>query len=158
MTDLSPALRLARATLRPLLVGTIVLTATSCFAGDKQATRSCRDGSIPPNAKAGASGGSTKHAGASQPHRIKLSWKASVTATTAPKDPVVGYNIFRRESGADCQPAVNACEKINLALISGTSCTDYDVQAGHTYIYQAQAVSLLHVVSPFSKEAKATLP
>lgn len=87
-------------------------------------------------------------------HGIRLQWKPS----PSPNATVAGYNIFRRESGPDCQQKVNSCQQINQAIISATTCVDYSAQPGRTYIYQAQTVSHSGLRSAMSNEAKATLP
>lgn len=92
------------------------------------------------------------------PHSVKLSWQASVPANAAPQSAVAGYNIYRRESGNPCEQPRASCVKINKVLITGTACVDYDVSSGHTYIYEAQAVSVAHVPSRMSKQAKARVP
>jgi hypothetical protein len=127
-----------------------------CHADEKQGDQSCRDGSA---ASANvALSGPASGTQTSKPHSIRLSWGASVPASATARDAVEGYNIFRRESGKDCQQPGNSCQKINTALVSGTSCTDYSVDLGHTYIYQAQAVSHGKRVSGLSREIKAALP
>lgn len=137
----------------------ILLSGTICVAGDEQAARSCRDKSIPARQTGTQwAGGKSSSELPPKPHGIRLSWKASIPASTAAADAIAGYNIFRHESAKDCEQTGNACEKINQALISGTSCTDYFVQGGHTYIYQVQAVSAGKIASRFSREAKAVMP
>lgn len=127
-----------------------------CHADEKQGDRNCRDGSVVPANV--APGGPTAGTQTSKPPGIRLSWGASVPASATARDAVEGYNIFRRESGKDCQQPGNSCQKINMVLISETSCTDYSVELGHTYIYQAQAVSYGKRVSGLSREVKAALP
>jgi hypothetical protein len=140
---------------RCLVIG-VALSVVVCCADEKQGDRSCRDGSAAPvNVAPGAPAAGTQ---TSKPHGIRLSWTASVPASTTARDAVAGYNIFRRESGKDCQQPGNSCQKINIVLISETSCTDYSAEPGHTYIYQAQAVSYGKMVSGLSREAKAALP
>ena len=88
-----------------------------------------------------------------KPHSIKLKWNPSAS----PQTMVKGYFIFRRESGPSCEKRDNACVNLNTGNpIIGTSCTDFAVQAGHTYIYQAQTAGSNKTVSVFSKEATAT--
>lgn len=86
------------------------------------------------------------------PHGIKLTWNPS----PSPNATVVGYNLFRREVGPNCQQKNNRCHQVNRTVISGTTCVDYSAEAGHTYIYQAQTVGHGGVVSVMSNEAKAT--
>jgi hypothetical protein len=148
-------------TLRDFAAVVILFSGTVCVAGDEQAARSCHDNSMPAATRQTIAV-ETKDKSVSEPelkpHGIKLSWHASVPASTSSVDAVAGYNIFRRESGKDCQQPGNTCEKINEVLILGTSCTDYSVQPGHTYVYQAQAVSAGKVASKFSREARAVMP
>ena len=61
-----------------------------------------------------------------------------------------GYLIERKEPNG-------SYKTISLAPIQETSCTDYDVVAGHTYIYQARTVSLAGAVSLPSGEATASV-
>jgi hypothetical protein len=159
ITSLSRLLSI-RLALRVLLAGATLLVGMGCYAGDNQASRSCRDNSVPvADTQTIGSGSQTQDAVVrARPRSVKLSWNASVPASAMPKDAVAGYNIFRSELGKDCLREASACNKINQTLILGTSCTDYAVEAGRTYIYKAQAVSVRNVNSKLSNDAKATLP
>jgi hypothetical protein len=141
---------------RCLVIGVALSAVVCCHADDTQGDRSCRDGSAPPTNA--ASSGPAAGTQTSKPHGIKLSWTASVPASATARDAIAGYNIFRRESGKDCQQPGNSCQQLNIVLISETSCTDYSAEPGHTYIYQAQGVSHGKMVSGLSREAKAALP
>jgi hypothetical protein len=143
--------------LRDFVAVVILFTGIICVAGDEQAARSCRDNSMPVATRQKIAV-EAKGEPELKAHGMKLSWHASVPASASPVDAVAGYNIFRRESGKDCQQPGNTCEKINDVLIPGTSCTDYSVQGGHTYIYQAQAVSSRKAASKLSREARAVMP
>jgi len=123
----------------------ILMWGIACYADD-QGSRNCRDNSIVPTTGAAKPGKTSHRKGTKpKPHSVRLSWHASANA-------VEGYNIYRREEGKGTK-----YKQINRALVSGTSCTDYDVIAGHTYFYEAKAVRRT-AVSQASNEAKATVP
>ncbi len=136
------------------MVSAILMAGIVCQADDKVGSQSCRDDSKAPFA-VGASGpgGSTEALAGSAPklHSVRLSWDASVSKSNAPADAVKGYNIYRHEPG-------KAYEQINLVPIRETSCTDYAVKAGHTYLYQTKAVSGRGTVSKPSNQATASVP
>jgi hypothetical protein len=118
---------------------------------DDQTSQSCRGGSQASptsNVSTAPSGPSTP---SSKPHGVTLSWKASVPASNSPADAIKGYNVYRREPGKEY-------EKINGALIQGTSCVDDLVKTGQTYYYETKAVSANGSVSKPSPEVKAVIP
>ena len=80
------------------------------------------------------------------PHSVALSWEASTT-------PNVTYNIYRSNTSA-------AYGTTPLASVSGTSYTDYAVQAGQTYFYVVKAVDSTNPnnLSSPSNEALAIIP
>ena len=139
-------------------VSTVMLLATAGHAADKSPDPSCtgenKSAVIATGANPGArSSGVTGH---NQPHSIRLTWDPSVPGKA---DKVVGYFIYRHESGKSCDQSGNNCQELNpIVTIKETSCIDYRVKPGHTYIYQARAVSARGALSGFSNEAKATLP
>ena len=80
------------------------------------------------------------------PHSVALGWEASTT-------PNVTYNIYRSNTSG-------AYSTTPLASVSGTSYTDYAVQAGQTYFYVVKAVDSTdpnNLSSP-SNEAVAIIP
>jgi len=83
----------------------------------------------------------------SQPsqYSVYLSWNPSTS------NDVVGYNIYRQQSGGGFQ-------KLNAVPLSTTSCTDSSVQDGDTYYYAATAVSASGSESADSNLAAATIP
>jgi fibronectin type 3 domain-containing protein len=81
---------------------------------------------------------------------VKLSWKPSIPASSAPADAVAGYVLYRRENGTGYQP-------LNSDLIPGTDCVDHAVNPGHTYSYRAQGVARSGLASRLSREAKASV-
>lgn len=87
-----------------------------------------------------------------KPHRVTLSWNASIPASKSPADAIQGYNVYRRD------PGKKKYEKINTSLIRGTSCVDYLVKAGKTYYYETKAVSATGLVSKSSSEVKVVIP
>lgn len=139
----------------------LILFTQICYAGDRQALLDCRYGAdthVEPqkdtsNAKSKKSQPTVE---LSQQHSISLAWNASVPASDSPGDAIAGYNVFRHEPGQKCSS--KKCEQINLAPIRNTACSDHTVSAGHTYIYQIQAVTARGVVSRLSNEARATVP
>ena len=74
-------------------------------------------------------------AGIAQPHRVDLTWKASST-------PGVQYRVYRCIPGGPCvfhcAPG-SPCPSI--ALLSGTSTSDTNVQVGQPYCYFITAVT-----------------
>ena len=132
-----------------------VLLAVSSVAAKAQANRSCHDGSIPETSVQTSKTAQGAGPGGSESldtHGIMLSWTASTTAPASVK----GYYIFRRESGPSCESSKSKCEILNPATpIPGTSCTDYAVRPGHSYVYEAKTVGSNTAVSRFSNEANA---
>lgn len=125
----------------------VLLAAALCKASDVPTTQSCHGDPVPAAAK-GVS---------PNPHPIKLTWQASVPTSPAKPNAVAGYMISRHEGGKRCDQSGNSCVTLNPSLlIHGTSCIDFQVQSGHTYTYQARAVSASKKVSDYSKEATAT--
>ena len=80
------------------------------------------------------------------PHSVDLTWQASTT-------PNVTYNIYRSNTSG-------AYSTIPIASVSGTSYTDYAVQAGQTYFYVVKAVDSTNPnnLSSPSNEALAIIP
>jgi len=140
------------------LASAVVLLATICWANGQQSSQSSGHGLKPTtghtsNPTATTQDCATGAAANDKPHSIKLSWNPS----TSPANMVEGYFIFRRESGPDCQKPGNTCVRLNADTpIAGNSCTDYAVQPGHTYIYQARTAGSNSTASGFSNEARAT--
>lgn len=138
---------------------TAILAATACLGAakpDQSCTGEWNAVSIVANGSADGLPSGTDH---SKPHVIKLTWDPSVPASTSHEDAVAGYYIFRRESGKGCDQSGSHCQQLNpSAPIKHAGCIDYHVEPGHTYIYQARAVSVRGTLSGFSNQAKATLP
>ncbi len=140
------------------LASAVVLLAMTCCAYGQQGSQNFGHGlrpstGRPSNPAAATQDCATGAAANDTPHSIKLSWNPS----TSPANMVEGYFIFRRESGPECQKSGNTCVKLNAGTpIVGNSCTDYAVQPGHTYIYQARTAGPNSTVSGFSNEARAT--
>jgi uncharacterized protein (TIGR03437 family) len=80
------------------------------------------------------------------PHSVDLTWRASTT-------PNVTYSIYRSNTSGDYSTTP-------LASVSGTSYTDYSVQAEQTYFYVVKAVDSTNPdnLSAPSNEAVATIP
>lgn len=141
-------------------VSTVMFLATTGHGGDKLPDQSCtgenKPAVIAASTNAGASNPGPGHTDHNKPHSIRLTWDPSVPAKA---DKVVGYYIYRRESAESCDQTGSNCQELNpITPIWETSCIDYRVRPGHTYIYQARAVSARGALSGFSNEAKATLP
>jgi hypothetical protein len=144
-----------------ICLGTVLAITGICAADDKGQIQSCSEDSI--TASTPHAGESSLTAKASEPGKarsIRLTWNASVPASSAPRDAVQGYNILRHEPGDACEHNPITCHRINNKgyLVPGTSCVDYGVQSGHIYIYQAQGVSVSGVAGKLSNAAKAKLP
>ena len=73
-------------------------------------------------------------AGIAQPHRVDLTWKASST-------PGVQYRVYRCIPGGPCGYGCDSGSPCSIALVSGTSHSDTNVQAGQPYCYFVTAVT-----------------
>ena len=78
-------------------------------------------------------------------HTIGLSWTDSSAS-------VSGYNVYRSSSTG------GPYTRLNSNLISGTSFSDTNVQAGQTYFYVTTAVNTSNVESSYSDQAQAIVP
>jgi fibronectin type 3 domain-containing protein len=78
-------------------------------------------------------------------HTVSLAWAASTSS-------VSGYNVYRSQISG------GPYTRINSNLVSGTSFTDSNVQAGNTYFYVTTAVNSSNVESGYSNQATATIP
>jgi len=130
------------------LVSAILTAGVVCRADDMPGSHNCRDDSISSSTVGASRTTEASTAGVAKLPSVRLSWDASVPASTRPVDAVEGYNIYRHEPGKIYQ-------QINLVLIHETSCTDYAVKSGHTYLYQAKAVSAQGAISKPSNQATA---
>ena len=157
----SPGSRLKARRCLGFFLAAAFLAGIACHATSKETIPSCSGGKAAAGQESReAAKANTKDSKAVVPdhttaHSIKLTWDRSAS----PQAVVAGYNIFRRESGPACDMPGNTCVRLNPAAtpIDGTTCIDYDVRPGHTYIYQAQSVGTNRKVSSMSKEAKAAL-
>ena len=144
---------------RCCLFAGILLASFACHAQQAQVTQSCNGDPAPPTtakpqltpAKESSLVDATPSPTA---HTIRLSWKESVS----PASTVKGYYIYRRETGPWCK--THECEPLNpmnpMKPVTGSSCTDYSVVSGHTYIYQARTVGKNNLTSTSSNDATAT--
>lgn len=136
-------LRMLAAYLSPV----ILFAGLICRADDTWGSHNCRDDSKAVSSVDGSGiAGSTE---AKLPS-VRLFWDAGIPASKRPADAIQGYNIYRREPG-------KAYEQINLVVIRETSCTDYAVKVGHTYLYQTKAVSMQGTISKPSNQATGTV-
>lgn len=78
-------------------------------------------------------------------HTVSVAWTAS-------KSSIAGYNVYRGSTSG------GPYAKINSALVTGTSFSDNNVQAGHTYFYVTTAVNSSNVESAYSNQAEAIVP
>lgn len=128
--------------MRAICLSLLILAGTASHAADTQGVPGCKD-----NAKSVSPG----------QHGIKLTWRASVPASSRAGSQIVGYNLYRSESGS-CDRPSKKCTPLNYVLIDSTSCVDYTVRSGHTYAYRVQAVTVNTIPGSFSNEAKAKAP
>jgi hypothetical protein len=85
-------------------------------------------------------------AGVQASHWATLNWAASNSPG------VSGYNAYRAtQSGG-------SYTKVNTALITGTTYTDYSVESGQTYYYVVTAVNSEDIESVYSVQASTTIP
>lgn len=78
-------------------------------------------------------------------HAATLTWTASTSQ-------VVGYNIYRSDTSN------GSYTKLNNALVSATTFSDFLVQPGQTYFYVTTAVDAAGNESGYSNQATATIP
>lgn len=78
-------------------------------------------------------------------HIVGLTWTDSSSS-------VSGYNVYRGSTSG------GPYTQLNSNLISGTTFTDNNVQAGQTYFYVTTAVNSSNVESGYSNQAEATVP
>ena len=123
------------------VVAMILLSGIASCATDKD-IHNCHDDSIGANPPA-ARPDEIFDVADSKPHRIKLSWDA-------PAGAVEGYIIERKELGKG-----EDYKKIGRVPIRETSCNDFEVIPGHTYLYRARSVGPDGRVSGPSNQAKA---
>jgi len=86
-------------------------------------------------------------------HTVKLSWGASVPATKAPRDAVIGYNVYRSETSHDRNP-----KRLNSKPWPNTTYTDAEVEAGKVYFYVTRGVTAQGVESRGSNEVRVEMP
>ena len=86
-------------------------------------------------------------------HSVKLSWNASVPASKAARDSIIGYIVYRSTKPHD----PNALP-INSSRVAGTTYVDSRVEAGKTYYYSTRAVSANGKLSGSSNETIAVIP
>lgn len=78
-------------------------------------------------------------------HIVDLAWTDSSSS-------ISGYNVYRSSTSG------GPYTRVNSSLVSGTSFTDSNVQAGQTYFYVTTAVSSNNVESGYSTQAQAIVP
>ena len=80
------------------------------------------------------------------PHSVSLNW----TSSTSPN--VQGYNIYSGTKSGGPYTTINS------SIVTGTTYTDTNVQAGLTYYYVTTAVDTSNNQSTYSNEAQAIVP
>jgi IPT/TIG domain len=78
-------------------------------------------------------------------HTVGLSWTGSSSTAS-------GYNVYRSSTSG------GPYTRLNSNLLSGTSFSDNNVQAGQTYFYVATAVNSSNVESAQSNRAQTVVP
>ena len=154
-----------RTALLPYCLSAVLLAGITCHAAATKSDQRCTGdsdsaaGGPATNQKAGSKASESVRTKPSKPHTIRLTWNPSVPASTKPEDAVNGYFIFRNESAMSCDQPGSNCKPLNPRVpIGDTSCIDYAVKSGHTYTYQARAVSKGGARSGLSNAATAKLP
>ena len=79
-------------------------------------------------------------------HQVQLSWGASTSTG------VTGYNVYRGSVSG------GPYNKINPALVVGTTYSDSSVQAGKTYFYVTTALNGSGTESAYSNQVQAVVP
>jgi hypothetical protein len=136
-----------RAVVLVIVLGLGVLGPAVASPAIIQAVSSSKIGAGPADGSAPSS-----PAAAVQGHSVKLSWAASVPASKASRDAVVGYNVYRSTNSRDRNP-----KRINSKLCPGTTYTDTDVEAGKTYYYVTRGVAANGTESGSSNEIKVKI-
>lgn len=77
-------------------------------------------------------------------HTVSLSWAASSSSAS-------GYNVYRSSTSG------GPYTRVNSSLVAGTTFTDDNAQAGHTYFYVTTAVDG-SAESGYSNQAEAIVP
>lgn len=85
-------------------------------------------------------------------HSVTLTWMASVPASKAPSDAVIGYIVYRSTKPHDPHPL-----PINGSRVTGTKYVDSNVEAGKTYYYVTRAVSANGNLSEPSNETEVKI-
>lgn len=78
-------------------------------------------------------------------HSATITWNASQSA-------VVGYNVYRTLASNE------AWSKLNFSPVVAISYSDWDVQAGESYLYVVTSVSPKNAESPFSDATFSEVP
>lgn len=95
---------------------------------------------------------STSRVAASGPHTVKLSWHASVPASTKKTDAIACYLVYRSFNSS-----VPRNEPIGVTRVPDTTYSDFHVQPGN-YYYVVRAVSRTGAKSGFSKVLPVAVP
>lgn len=87
------------------------------------------------------------------PHKVTLSWSASVPVSASPRDAINGYYVYR----SSASQTYSQSNRLNATPLQGTTCVDVEVVAQGVYFYVVTAVAQ-GGESGQSKEIKVTVP
>jgi len=85
---------------------------------------------------------------------VTLSWNAVVPASSAPRDAIKGYNVYRSLTSH----TYSESNRISGSPLQGTQCVDATVGPRKTYFYVVKAVTQGGEQSGSSAEIKAEVP
>jgi hypothetical protein len=86
-------------------------------------------------------------------HTVKLSWNASIAASTSLADTVIGYIVYRSTKPDDLKAM-----PINIRRLTDTACIDVHVSPGEVYYYFIRAVNASGAISARSNEVRVEIP
>ena len=87
-------------------------------------------------------------------HSITLSWNASVPESTAARDAVKGYYVYR----SVVSETFSESNRMNTNPMPGTRCVDRDVAPKGTYHYKVKALAENGARSGYSQQVTAIIP
>jgi hypothetical protein len=88
------------------------------------------------------------------PHSVILSWNAAVAASSAPRDAIQGYHVYRSAAPGN----YGETNRISELPVQGTRCLDATVEPQETYYYTIKAVSQNGTRSKPSAEIRVVVP
>jgi hypothetical protein len=87
-------------------------------------------------------------------HFVTLSWKAAVSASNSRRDAIKGYYVYRSLTSHTYPESA----RISESLLTGTRCTDTDIEPRKTYYYVVKSVTESGKQSASSIEIRAVVP